>query len=348
MSNTIVIRDHCFQTLTCTIVCTVFPYIVLSMNRNQLFELAGDKPKALTYLQSIGLIRKRCDCPICHQDMAIVRQLNRATMFRCPNRCKPGGNKGLLSDSFFARKKLSPDLILIVIYCWANGDSYRKIFHETRRGESRAGNGKPIITSSRTICSMGRLLGALVKDHIQSGWERERIGGRKIKVQIDESHFGRAKGEKGRHITERWVLGMISDGSDDFRVVVLTGGNRDAFVLTSQICDHVLPGSHLITDKWKGYVTETLKEKGYKHKSINHSDKKHPFVAPDGTNTQRIESMWSDMKSKWRRHTIRDQYFEEWVFVYLWRRRCIAQGKSLFEDLLSIIRNKYPIPGNQH
>jgi hypothetical protein len=268
-------------------------------------------------------------------------------MFRCSNRCKPGGNKGLLSDSFFARKKLPPNLILIVIYHWAQGDTYRRIFLETRRGESKSGNGKPIITSSRTICAIGRALGSLVKDHLLSAWERERIGGRKINVQVDESQFGRAKGEKGRKIKGRWILGMIAKGSYDFRAVVLTEGNRDSFILTTQIMEHVKPGSFLVTDMWKGYVPDTLKEKGYKHKSINHSDKEHPFVAVDGTNTQRIESYWDDMKNKWRRHTIRDQYFEEWVFVYLWRRKCIAEGKSLFDELLSIIRNKFPIPGNQ-
>lgn len=321
------------------------------MNRTQLNELAGNKQSALAYLQSNGLIRKRCECPICGRDMVVASQHNRASVFRCPKRCKPGGSKGLLADSFFARKKLTPEAILILLYGWAHNDSYRKILHESKRltvvNTAKRNSGTPITSSSRTLCALGKQLTSLVRDHHLSLQERERIGGKNVIVQVDESRFGQSKGEKGRPIHERWVLGLIANDSTDFRTVVLADGKRDACILTTQICEHVKPGSVIVTDKWAGYITDTLKRKHYKHNSINHSDKKHPFVATDGTNTQRIESYWRDMKAKWKHHTIPDQYFEDWVYVYAWRRKCLQENRPVFEELLNIIRNRFPIPGNQ-
>jgi hypothetical protein len=40
---------------------------------------------------------------------------------------------------------------------------------------------------------------------------------------------------------------------------------------------------------------------GYIHKTVNHSDKKNPFVAEDGTHTNRIESQWRPSKDHFRR-----------------------------------------------
>ncbi|CAH2095712.1 unnamed protein product [Euphydryas editha] len=39
-----------------------------------------------------------------------------------------------------------------------------------------------------------------------------------------------------------------------------------------------------------------LENYGYIHKTVNHSDPENPFVAPDGTHTQRIESQWRLVK----------------------------------------------------
>lgn len=307
------------------------------MNRSMLHEVAGDRLKALSYLMSEGLIRKDRDCPSCGREMTLYTQQGRATVFLCPKRCT---TRGLLAESFFARRKLSPEVILILLYCWANGYTYKQALHESRRVKAE---GPAVVSSSRTYRALGRDLSSLVIDHHLSGWERGKIGGKNVEVQVDESQFGSRHGDKGRPIEGRWVLGLLANGSIDFRTVVLAKGKRDKCLLTSQICEHVKPGSVIVTDFWKGYETKNLNQHGFKHKSVNHSDQKHPFVSAEGVHTQRIESYWSDMKAKFKQQSVREVHFEEWVQLYTWRRKCKQQNLSLFEEVIKIIKKNYPL-----
>ncbi|KAI9088848.1 hypothetical protein DFS34DRAFT_639825 [Phlyctochytrium arcticum] len=53
-------------------------------------------------------------------------------------------------------------------------------------------------------------------------------------------------------------------------------------------------------DMWKGYVTPWLKELGYDHETVNHSQH---FVDPDsGVHTQNIESNWRAGKGRMPRN----------------------------------------------
>lgn len=306
------------------------------MNRATLHELAGDRNKALTYLRSQGLLHEGFDCTACGRSMTLCKAKGRPSIFRCPRKCT---SKGLLADSFFAGQKLSPEVILILLYCWANGQTYKQTGHESTRQRA---DGSAVTCSSRTIRSVVRRLADLVVDHHLTQQERCRIGGKNIEVQVDESLFGNRKGHKGRPIEGRWVLGLLAKDSVDFRTVVLAKGKRDKCLLTAQICEHVKPGSIIVTDQWKGYEAKNLSQHGYKHKSVNHSDAEHPFVSVAGVNTQRIESYWSDMKAKFKQQSVRDKYFEQWVHVYAWRRKCKQLGLHPFEELLKIIKSSYP------
>lgn len=64
------------------------------------------------------------------------------------------------------------------------------------------------------------------------------------------------------------------------------------------ISRHIEPGTIIRTDMWKAY--ENLEELGFQHKIVNHSDKQNPFVAEDGTHTNRIESSWRPAKDYFR------------------------------------------------
>ena len=58
--------------------------------------------------------------------------------------------------------------------------------------------------------------------------ERGKIGGPGTIIQVDESKFGRRKYNWGRKIDGHWVLGLIENNSEDFRLIVCPNNIRDA------------------------------------------------------------------------------------------------------------------------
>lgn len=116
-----------------------------------------------------------------------------------------------------------------------------------------------------------------------------KIGGPGKVVQLDESKFGKRKYNKGRQIEGHWVLGLIEDGSEDLRIEVCPDNKRSAEVLVSLIKKHVLEVTTIHTACGRAY--DCLPDHGFIHKKVNHSDPDNPFVAEDGTHTQRIVTM---------------------------------------------------------
>jgi hypothetical protein len=98
-------------------------------------------------------------------------------------------------------------------------------------------------------------------DYSQREESRGKIGGPTSVVQCDESKFGinsinaynyiqinlgKRKFNRGRRIEGHWVLGMIEDGSEDFRLVVCPENVRSADTLLPIIEKHVEIGIILI------------------------------------------------------------------------------------------------------
>lgn len=181
--------------------------------------------------------------------------------------------------------------------------------------------------------------------------ESTELGGPGKIVQIDESKFGRRKYNRGRQVEGHWVVGMIEDGRQDvvFRVVE----TRDKEVLHPFIQEHVLPGTTIHTDGWRGYYG--LGELGYVHKQVKHSENfvgKYKnylcssintlnITADDGTHTQRIESTWRPAKDWFRRRRVPSEQFADHLMEYLWRRLCRKSGRDPLEMLLDAVRAQY-------
>lgn len=71
-------------------------------------------------------------------------------------------------------------------------------------------------------------------------------------------------------------MGLIADGSEDFRLVVCPGNVRDAATLIPIILENVEVGSIIHTDAWKAY--SRLNDHGFEHHVVNHSDPENKFV----------------------------------------------------------------------
>ena len=68
--------------------------------------------------------------------------------------------------------------------------------------------------------------GEMIVDHFcLKEQERGQIGGEGKCVQIGESKFGKRKFNRGR-IDGHWVLGIIEDGSEDFRLIICPNNIR--------------------------------------------------------------------------------------------------------------------------
>ena len=82
---------------------------------------------------------------------------------------------------------------------------------------------------------------------------------------------------------------------------------------------HVLPGTTILTDKWRAYVD--LNNLGYRHFDVNHSAN---FVDPvTGVHTQTIEGTWTHAKSKALRRGGRrtEESLTQDLTDFIWRKQ---------------------------
>ena len=146
---------------------------------------------------------------------------------------------------------------------------------------------------------------------------QEAIGGEGVIVEIDESHFGKRKFDRGRPLSNIWVFGGIERVSKASFIIPLVEPlprERTADNLIPLIIKYIKPQSVIISDKWRAY--NKLDQLGYVHKSVNHSDN---FVDPEdpSVHTQNIERLWRDIKEWLKRPGNRSVYFKQYISRYL-------------------------------
>lgn len=110
----------------------------------------------------------------------------------------------------------------------------------------------------------------------------------KANVTLSETRFTcRAMGRGAANKTA--VLGMVEP---DGKVMAFVVPNTSGKTLKPIIEANVAKGSELQTNEWTAY--KGLADKGYDHKTVNHSAKQ--YVAEDGTTTNVIENFWRHVK----------------------------------------------------
>ncbi|CAG4981649.1 unnamed protein product [Colias eurytheme] len=77
-------------------------------------------------------------------------------------------------------------------------------------------------------------------------------------------------------------------------------------------------------------------------KLVNHSDPDNPFIAPDGTHTQRIEAQWRVVK-RFFRDNLNNNDFSDTTVEYLWRRSVIKTKADPFLEMIKCIKYTYKI-----
>ena len=149
--------------------------------------------------------------------------------------------------------------------------------------------------------------------------EDHMIGGPGIVVEIDESKFGKRKGNVGHRVEGVWVVGGV-ERTPERRMFAVTVVNRNAATLKGIIESHVQAGSIVYTDCWRGYRDEDLRALGMDHDTVNHT---YNFVDPvTGVHTNHIEGTWYALK-----HTatpVRHRspnYVVGDICTFMWKRR---------------------------
>jgi transposase-like protein len=154
-----------------------------------------------------------------------------------------------------------------------------------------------------------------------------------IIVEIDESKFGKVKYGHGHRVEGVWVVGGVArtPGREIFAVSV---PDRKAETLKAVLQKYVRPGSHVMTDLWKGYRPEDLKDLGFTHSTVNHTyNYKDPV---DGTCTNSIEGTWNGIKQQIPIRNRSSTFVDDHLLTFIWRRR--NEGK-LWKRMMFALRN---------
>jgi len=157
------------------------------------------------------------------------------------------------------------------------------------------------------------------------------IGGEGIIVEIDESKFEKRKFNRGHRVEGVWVVGGVERAPERLMLAVSVQ-DRSAETLRAIIQRHVLPGTIVRTDLWRGY--RALDDFGMEHQTVNHTDH---FVDPvTGVHTNTIEGTWNGMKMNTRRQHYNREFIDGALMEFIWRRRYAG---DLWNRLLHAMRH---------
>ena len=117
-------------------------------------------------------------------------------------------------------------------------------------------------------------------------------------VEVDESYFFHRKYHRGQRRVGKWVAGLLERASGRCWMEVVVRG--DAPTLERIISNHVLPGTTIVMDVWRGHQNVAQLNNGvYDHAVIVHAhvfvDSLHPDI-----HTESIEGLWMQAKRKLR------------------------------------------------
>ena len=207
----------------------------------------------LSFFFSHEVLQNRIKCPQCNQnELAFDLQKNK---YRCRKQCTKNKRKSLCTfegsantGTFFHNAKISFEegfLFASVFLMYPVQDRFSFLMKEEK-------------FSNQTITDWSSFRREVCTYYIES--HECKIGGKGIIVEIDETHCGKRKHNKGRLTASEalWVFGGIergtsSSGSRRCFAELVTDRKNDT--LTDQILKHVLPGSIIFSDSWKGYNT---------------------------------------------------------------------------------------------
>ena len=280
----------------------------------ELREILFDEQKCVEYLRGKHVFYEEWRCEKCDEQMKFYPTRFR---FRCPvKRCS--NEIPLRKGTFFDKDRLPIHKILHLGYLWLKGDKNTSIKGATKH-------------SWLTISSFSTYFRELVADMVEI--EDCKIGGPGVEVELDETKVGKRKYHRGHRVDGVWILGGV-ERTPERKVFTVPVPERSAERLAEIIQRHVLPGSIIYTDLWRGY-SRLSNLNDYKHSTVNHS---LYFKDPStGVHTNTIEGTWAGLKLKIPIKNRTENFIEPHLWEFLWRRKNKEMLWTAFIDALAEI-----------
>lgn len=310
--------------------------IIRMINRQESYNMASlvpeiaDEEACLHWLAERGLLKNSHDCPTCQQPCRLVAHAGSIDGKRW--KCRDCDFvKSIRHGSFFSGSHLSLKQIILIIYCWSHDMPQTLIKHEAS------------VDSDTTAVDWCNFLREECEVWINNN--PDVIGGmdengQPIIVEIDESKYFHRKYHRGQWREGHWVFGGVE--RDSGKCFMLEVPDRTAGTLEPLIVQHILPGSHIMSDGWASYANIANIQNGiYIHSVVVHD--RH-FVDPDDpdVHTQTVENMWMRAKRKLRRQfgTSRE-LFPSYLHEFVFRNKFI--NDDMFWVMLVTIAANYPV-----
>jgi hypothetical protein len=264
-----------------------------------LFPLFNDEGAMLDFLMTKNCFDIPSSCEACGSTLSLRRdqQIWRCTKHTCRKQVS------LRKGSFFSRNRLSLSKTLILGYAWLLKMPQTSIIPFAQ-------------CSPNTAAAYSKFFRQLVADSLD--FEDFVIGGEGVTIEVDECKLGKRKHNRGHHVEGVWVLGGV-ERTEERRVFLLPVPDRTAETLMDVLARHILPGTIVLTDLWRGYLamSEVL---GVEHRTVNHSVGFVNLV--DGTCTNTIEGTWNGVKLSIAPRKRTNDLIEECLWEFIWRRKC--------------------------
>jgi transposase-like protein len=263
----------------------------------ELKSIFFDEANAKRYLTDKHIIPLEIECMICHQlvGLSVDRECYR---HRCLDRQV---EQSMWKSTYFEEVRLRPNKVLLAGLLWLNNANHTMLCSLT--GVARQ-------TATNLINSFNRLVAHDLTE------EACRVGGPGIVVEVDESKLARRLNNRGHRVNGAWVIGGV-ERTPERKLFVTRVQNRNAETLQAAISSHVVEGSIVHTDGWRGY-SFLNNDNRYEHRVVNHSN---TFVSPDGTHTNTIEGTWSALKRRVPYRNRTESNLDCHVFKFIWMRQ---------------------------
>lgn len=249
-------------------------------------------------------------CSSCNGPVFLRGKDIRCTKDRCRKKIS------LYAHYFFAGSRIPIHDVFLLGYLWLTGSSYSVALAQSG-------------LSTHAIVEYYSYFRQLVASSLEP--VDSFIGGPGIIVEVDESKFGRRKYHRGKHIEGAWVIGGI-ERTQEAKFFAKVVERRDSETIVDVLSRHILPGTIIHSDCWRGYVGIDS-ELDVVHKCVNHSI---GFVdAATGVHTNTIEAKWASLK---RRITLRGrvkEMLDGYLFEQVWRNK---HKDALFTAFISALK----------
>jgi transposase-like protein len=283
-----------------------FPSVV------ELAPVLFDEEEAKRFLVDKGVITagRRCtDCGL-WMNLDITAEKYR---HNCDGKSR---TVSMWKGTIFYKKLLKSSQMLMFGHFWLSGCSHTQISMlggfaaQTVTDNLRLFNALAAMTLPRSACV---------------------IGGQDVIVEVDESKLSKRKYNSGHHVEGVWVIGGV-ERTTERKLFAVEVENRKADTIYDVLTAHVLPGSVIHTDLWRGYNWLDASD-DYVHRTVNHS---RGFKDPiTGVHTNSIEGTWAAIKAKISKRNRTMDSLRDHLFAFMWRRQ--HEGR-LWEAFLEALK----------